>query len=298
MFPLRPRTFEDELDKGKCFVHGFDHFGQPVVYYFADSSKDSLGPLNDQIMVCLFRIEQAIARLPMRDGKISVCVCFPENKDQNYHRNNDLVAAMSRIIPENYPERLHALLLYPRISASVLDIIKEGLSIPSEVVRRIIAVPNKEALLGYIPSACLLERLGGSDTYSFQQDKNVTGSSILMPPLWVGLPRLSEINSTTKKIQCQDYYPPPLKNLSQIVEPVSISGGVSEAFVCLYCSKRVDGDTGLSVTEGKEMQCALCRYASGADDYFGGWKPIDLTMYPEPSEENFRQLEKHFGQME
>jgi len=285
--PIRPHTILNEMSKGNCFVHGFDHFGCPLIYYFVEKRQPVDVKLADQVKVCVYRLEQALARLPNRDGKVSILVVFPST--DSYYRNTALAMATAKVAVEQYPERLNSLLVYPCKSISVLDLTKAGLgALAQDVLQRIISIPDAATLKCFVPSSCLLSELGGDDIYSFASDAEVTGSPVLMPPLWLGLAQQWQDSPDL----VSDYYPPPLRKVSQDEQ---ITDGYEPpesepVFVCDYCKIRVEGHIGLTNTSGKESECALCRYANRTDEYIGGWKPADMTKYPEPSKESFLML--------
>ena len=304
--PLRPHSFAHELDKGECFVHGIDHSGCPVIYYFVEkqsaaalaaNSRNASGSaqgLESQVKACLYRLEQAIARLPSRDGKVSVLVCFPLGAQDSYFRNTALALALARVVADNYPERLNALMLYPRKSASLVDLAREGLSqLPTEITRRIVAVPDEATLRSLVPKFCTPARVGGDDQYSFSSDVAAAGSSVLMPPLWAGMPgdsALDALNGVGGVDLLSDYYPPPAAEAKEWLTDGYVEPEAEPVFVCDFCKQRVAGDIGLSAAPGSESECAVCRFANRQDEYYGGWKPVNSRDFPEPSAEAFRRL--------
>jgi CRAL/TRIO domain len=282
VLPLRPESFYAELSKGTCFVRGLDHAGHPVIYYFVEDRGAEQRRVEEQVQACLYRLEQAIARLPYRDGKVTVLVVFPRVVTTAVLYNQPLIKALSSTVAENYPERLHALLVYPSTANTALTLTRERANIGGDIFRRIILIPDEAALRCHISQENLISKVGGTDPYTFHSASAEARSPVLLPPLWVGEPSL-----------LSDYYPPPRTRVSiedPVPQQVFSQSEKEERFVCCYCSNRVEGDIGLSSVPGAENECALCRFATGMDDYYGGWQPLETALYPEPSMKNFLAL--------
>ena len=269
--PIRPSNINKELAKGKCFVRGLDHFGHPVIYYFTQRQDPRLRSINESIQAVLYRVEQALARLPARDGKVTLVVVREGATLAN--RDVELVLPLSKILEEHYPERLHCCLVYPaRAIFRTYIAVAGGTALTADTINRIVPLPEKTDFHFYIPKQFLLEGLGGVDKFNFSTESAKTGA-VLTPALWT-LP------------EARDYYPPPADAESSYVassgggELVGVLGddGESKAepeWVCPNCSFR---------------QCKLCRVAGRADTFYGGWKPMDLSAFPDPVVENASPL--------
>lgn len=282
MLPLRPDSCYDELLKGTCFVRGLDHAGRPVIYYFVEERDAPQRRLEEQVRACVYRLEQAIARLLYRDGKVTVLVVFPRVATTAVLYNQPLIKALAATVADHYPERLHALLVYPSTANTALTMTRERASIGGDIFRRIILVPDESTLRCFIPQESLVSKVGGSDPYTFQAAAAEARSPVLLPPLWVGETSL-----------LSDYYPPPQPKAAEEALPPQQGFGEQEQeerFVCSYCSNRIEGDIGLSAAPGAETECALCRFATGADDFYGGFQPLDMALYPDPSMKAFIDL--------
>jgi len=303
--PIRPTTgsFSQELAKGKCFVHGLDHYGNPVIYYFTHRQDPRTRSIDEAIRAVLYRLEQALARLPSRDGKVTLVVVREGASAAN--RDLELVLPLSQILEQNYPERLHACLVFPAqtIFRTYLSL-AGGTALSADTIRRVVPLADKRELAWYIPSGQLLEGLGGLDKYNFALDVARTGSAVLQPALWV-LP------------EARDYYPPlPAAADGRVWGPgpgEGESGVVSEGVSSFGGSGSTDpyrGAAGSSAAsrgrgrngesggdgEGDESkaevefvcpncqlrQCKLCRVVAGADKHYAGWRPLDLSLFPDP----------------
>lgn len=265
MFPLRPHALETELAKGKCYVHGLDHYGHPVIYYFTRRQDPRQRSIDEAIAAILYRIEQAIARLPNRDGKVTLVVIREGASPAN--RDLDLMLPLAKILEDNYPERLHACVVYPAgmVFRSYLSLAGGGL-VSSSTIARVIPLIDKADIKYYIPEGNLMTELGGTDTYNCAQECARAGSAILMPPLWT-LP------------SAQDYYPPPVDSWES-KQPIGSFSTLSDGerfaveskeeleWVCKRCSI---------------VDCKLCRIAAKIDTHYGGWEPMDLSEVPDPS---------------
>lgn len=59
----------------------------------------------------IYRMEQAISCLPMRDGKITIVIACDGAKAHNW--DNELLGAWAKLMKEHYPGRLFNLLVAP-----------------------------------------------------------------------------------------------------------------------------------------------------------------------------------------
>lgn len=269
-FPLRPQGLAKELIKGKCFVHGVDHYGQPVIYYFTSRQDPRARSLEEAVKAIVYRLEQAIARLPNRDGKVTVVVIREGSTAQN--RDLDLVLPLSTVLEHHYPQRLHACVVYPAgvIFRTQLSL-AGGTALTADTISRVIPLSNKGDLRYYVPSTSLPTDLGGTSAYSFAQDCAKSGSPTLVPPLWA-LP------------EAMDYYPPPV--LDSDLPVGSPSFGAQQHEESKYA---IDGDNSDEARcvdwvcpNCSIKNCKLCRVASNVDSYYGGWRPLDLAKFPDP----------------
>jgi len=271
--PIRPEGIIKDLKKGKCFVHGLDHYGHPVIYYFTHRQDPRTRSIDEAIRAILYRLEQAIARLPSRDGKVSLVVVREGASAAN--RDIDLVLPLSKLLEENYPERLHQCLVYPaRTIFRTYIAVAGGTALSSDTISRIVPVSEKSDLAMYIPVTNLLEGLGGTDKYNFAADCARVGSAILTPPLWT-LP------------EAGDYYPP-IAGEDEYLGDGGMAGAAASAGAGAGAGKGFQGGEE-SKAELEYVchhcvlsQCKLCRVAGKADPYYGGWRPMDLSAFPDP----------------
>ena len=258
MFPLNPELIKKELAKGKCFVHGLDHYGNPVIYYITYRQDPTTRSIEENIRAVVYRLEQAIARLPNRDGKVTVIVVREGAQAKN--RDIDFVLPLSKTLQDNYPERLHACVVYPAgIVFRTSMTIAGGHGLTTETLNRLIYLTEKKDLRFYVPQHCLLDKLGGLDHYDFGQDVQKRGSPFLLPPLWVSS-------------EAKDYYPPPYDDAAweapnRAAAPI-VTAKPSVEYICPHCANR---------------KCKLCRSTASADSYYDDWKPLNLDAeFPDP----------------
>ena len=137
----------------------------------------------------------------------------------------------------------------------------------------------------YIPESCLLVDLGGNDTYSFAQDCKNTGSSVLLPALWV-LP------------EAKDYYPTTAYDDTDYSISQGGGSGIRNGNKRDLSSSSVTADqrrtTSAFVDEESKAEwtwmcphcsfrnCKICRVTAKTDDYYGGWKPLNMDEFPDP----------------
>lgn len=257
-FPLNPATLVKELSKGKCFVHGLDHYGHPVIYYLTHRQDPTARSIEENIRAVVYRLEQAIARMPNRDGKVTVVVIREGAQAKN--RDINLVLPLAKVLQDNYPERLHACVVYPaglifRTSLQVAG----GHGLSSDSFSRLVCVTDKKDMRFYVPTHCLLERLGGTDPYDFGQDCQRRASPVLLPPLWVSP-------------EAKDYYPPVQDEAPweppKYTEPAKKVGPAAVEFICPQCAVK---------------QCKLCRATATAASSYDDWKPLNLNeQFPDP----------------
>ena len=276
--PIRPQAISAALESCRCYVRGIDHCGNPLVHFVVSRHRPSPDKadkkaLEASLKMCLYRLEQAIARHAMRDGKVSLLIRLDGAGAAN--RDLPLLAALCKAAAENYPERLHAAYLYP--SASKPGI---ALGIQPTLLARVVPAADIAALRLLLPVASIPQEIGGEDGYAVADDVLIQSSGTLLPPLWAA------------GAEAHDYYPPPAPSPEWMFPAIPPDIGSAHKhkpvqFVCYHCESRVDGEIGVALVAA---QCAICRFATGQDKYYAGWTPVSPTAYPEPSMENFLRL--------
>lgn len=185
--PIDPTKIVKELSRGTCFVRNKDREGHPVIYFFIDKHDTDSRDLDNTILMLLYRMEQAVSRLPDRNGTVTLLLALEMRGNRMHHKPWDaiLLKNITDILRKNYPGRLHRILLYrPFASNSRLRIssrIKEYVFIRtmSKVVVSKVAVVTKVSDLSYyIEPKYLLEVLGGTDQFDFNKHVSMSNNHI------------------------------------------------------------------------------------------------------------------------
>ena len=200
-----PVDFSDvkgELDTGKCYCYGHDYDGCPVIYIH-EGRLDVNNPLvsNDDLTIrgFIYRLEQAIGKIPHRDGKVTVVINRLDADERHFNLN--FLTKVASVFRNHYPGRLSKAIVIPVSSSSEVDSagVKKRLKLVktllcSGVLNKVKFLEGKEELLQLIPADQLLAELGGNNFWSFQRHISKE-SSVMEPFLWTD-PQLSV-----------DYYP-------------------------------------------------------------------------------------------
>ena len=107
--PLLPSSCEEALKAGVCFHRGLDKSGYPVLYLYSNTKTATLSPNSIQ-RAMIYRIEQALANLAQRDGKITVIFLHRRALDVRYDVR--ILSYFAALMSAQYPERLNTLLVW------------------------------------------------------------------------------------------------------------------------------------------------------------------------------------------
>lgn len=115
--PIHAVSIAEECTKGECFVFGADKREQPVLYFFmakynAHKPSDRERTAEDRaqtMRMITYRLEQAIACLPCREGKVSIVVVMDPTKPGEI--DVSLFRLWSSLMREQYPERVGLVLI-------------------------------------------------------------------------------------------------------------------------------------------------------------------------------------------
>eukprot|EP01041_Mallomonas_annulata_P010104 gene10104-21052_t len=200
--PVRPQSCMEELIKAKCFVHGVDRTEHPIIYYFTRKQDPKTRKIDEVIRMLVYRMEQAIVKLPDRDGKITIVFC--RDGSTNANLDIEIIKPVADVFQKNYPERLYTCIVWPSgvVFRSLWSIASVFLD-PS-TKNKVLPLANKEDLLQYISEEHLLPELGGNSAFQFEAE--IAKDPILTPRLWTDPRSL-------------DYYPPPVQR--EVRQPLS-----------------------------------------------------------------------------
>jgi len=238
--PLNPETIIKELSFGKIYVRGQDFHGHPIVHLI--EKKHFQTNFEDTCKSIIYRVEQAIAMIPVRDGKITVFL----NRKGATTSNSDpkLLSWAIETFRKNYPERLFNFIVYPAASFSSPF---KLLGLGSNTRPKIKFVNTDGELQKFIPKKFLGPECQGTDNFDFDLEVR-SNSAIMSPRLWTGGSAV-------------DYYPPE-KNIETPKSKIASSEKRVPDYLCKECANR---------------PCRICLGISkGTAGLLGGWEPLDI----------------------
>lgn len=237
--PLHPESILKELGLGKIYVRGQDFHGHPVVH--VQEKRHFQSNFEDTCKSIIYRVEQAIAMIPVRDGKITIFY----NRKGSTHSNADpkLLSWVIDTFRKHYPERLFNFIIYPSSSfAGTFQLLALGVNTRPKIK----FVSTDVELHKFIPKKYLGPDCQGIDSFDFEIEARQS-SVILTPRLWTGGSAV-------------DYYPP--ERSVEVKKPAPSFEKKLADYLCKEC---------------KDRPCRICLgIKKGPIGYLGGWQPIDI----------------------
>lgn len=243
--PINPETILKELHFGKIYVRGQDFHGHPIVH--VQEKKHFQTNFDDTCKSILYRVEQAIAMIPVRDGKITV---FLNRKGATFSNSDPkLLSWVIETFRKHYPERLFNFIVYPGSSFSSSF---KLLALGSNTRPKIKFVSSDVELHKFIPKKFLGPDCQGIDNFDFDLDVR-SHSAIMSPKLWASGSAV-------------DYYPPE-KNIQSPKTKVASAEKKAPDYLCKECADR---------------PCRICLGISkGPSGLLGGWEALNIDkVYP------------------
>jgi len=154
-----------ELKKGKIETYGKDINGNPLITVRSSRFDPKERDIDTATAAAIYLIECALANQP-KDVKATV---FYDRQDFSFRKNWDLefIKAIIGTLSNNYPERLHAVYVYPAsaILGGLFAIVKPFLNPRSRAKVRI--VTSDKELLTLLPAEFVPVSAGGTCQHVF-----------------------------------------------------------------------------------------------------------------------------------
>lgn len=109
--PVKIGSFDVEYKKGKIFIDGADKFGHPLLHYRGCLNFAKDRDMDEMLNLSLYWMETAIQSLP--DDKTQLTLLFDRTGSSKENVDIDYIKALAAIMQNNYPERLHKIIVHP-----------------------------------------------------------------------------------------------------------------------------------------------------------------------------------------
>ena len=164
-----PATCERELRKGICFVRGVDRAGRPLVHFVSrlHDGAPAARDLREVAGSVLFRFNQALECIP-ETGKLTVLYDRVDADKASGSTDLDALKLIAPILQNNFPERLHMLVVYPTswVTRSLWSVIRSFLDPVTAAKFQFVSSPDEFGQ--WIDARYLLRELGGEDDFDYE----------------------------------------------------------------------------------------------------------------------------------
>mmetsp|Transcript_11222 Transcript_11222/g.10836 ORF Transcript_11222/g.10836 Transcript_11222/m.10836 type:complete len:301 (+) Transcript_11222:75-977(+) len=109
--PIKTNEIVNELKKGKVYLHGQDKNKHALIVYRGRLNFPKERDIVEMIKMCIWWMETAIAALP--EDKSQITFLFDRTGSSSTNMDVDFVKALAKVMQDNYPERLHKIILHP-----------------------------------------------------------------------------------------------------------------------------------------------------------------------------------------
>mmetsp|Transcript_31050 Transcript_31050/g.41034 ORF Transcript_31050/g.41034 Transcript_31050/m.41034 type:complete len:234 (-) Transcript_31050:399-1100(-) len=173
--PIDKEAILNEARRGICFIRGTSKEGYPIIYArtrFQDPTKRDLDEaLKGAVYVLEKGIEMMGEKKHSTEGRM--ILVFDRSNSTRANVDTELWKEIARIASDNYPERLHRVLVYPVgiLFRSVWAVFKYFLD--QKTRDKVILLGYQEQLLDYIDEDQLVSDLGGTNRSDFNADEEL-----------------------------------------------------------------------------------------------------------------------------